>query len=58
MTNFEKIKSMDKDELVHFISGLVDLCTYSWERGFCAHCDTPYCYKTWLTQWLESEVEA
>lgn len=54
MTNFEKIKSMSKEQMTHFVLDALnnDVCDY------CENCDAP-CLENEeiIRKWLESEVD-
>lgn len=58
MTNFEKIKSMSKEQMTHFMLDIMLDTLNNNVCGYCENCDAP-CLENEeiIRKWLESEVE-
>lgn len=57
MTQYERIKNMNVDEMAEFIHELITICNTT-ECEDCKYCDTSICMSCKMTkEWLESEVQ-
>lgn len=58
VTNFEKIKSMNKEQITHFMLDIMLDTLNNNVCGYCENCDAP-CLENEeiIRKWLESEVE-
>lgn len=58
MTNFEKIKSMSKEQMTHFMLDIMLDTLNNNVCGYCENCDAP-CLgnEEIIRKWLESEAE-
>ena len=58
MTNFEKIKSMSKEQMTHFMLDIMLDTLNNNVCGYCENCDAP-CLENEeiIRKWLESEAE-
>lgn len=58
MTNAEKIKNMDSEELANFLFELLTTCEETSSCEECKYCKPGICMSVYRMQmWLESEAE-
>lgn len=57
MTNFEKIKNMDIDELAKLLNGRCSLCVFDTDGDECAGMEKDAPCIDGVRKWLEQEAE-
>lgn len=58
ITNFDRIKAMSVEELAELIRLVSYHCSALASENGCCGCRQPYCERTDLIKWLESEVQS